>query len=291
MESSADSLTRFSRRPTDEVRIGTVGVGGDNPIRLQSMTNTDTNDTEASAAQVERIAAAGGEIVRLTAQGRREAANLGRIRALLGAPGMPRAARGRHPFSARRRPRGGRTGREGTDQSRQLERAGRRVRRAVVDMPPARSRAAHRRQPRFAVALDHGTLRRHGRRHGRLGDGVFAPLPRGVVRTGRRLDQVEQRARDGGRPIGCWSPRCVARECAIRCIWARTEAGDDREGRVKSAVGIGALLGGGIGATIRVSLTEAPEREIPVARTLAGYFAGRENHAPIPDVDESLYSP
>ena len=83
MDKFCDSLTRFSRRPTDEVRIGAVGVGGDNPIRLQSMTNTDTNDTEASAAQVERIAAAGGEIVRLTAQGRREAANLGRIRALL----------------------------------------------------------------------------------------------------------------------------------------------------------------------------------------------------------------
>ena len=83
MDKFCDSLTRFSRRPTDEVRIGTVGVGGDNPIRLQSMTNTDTNDTEASVAQVERIAAAGGEIVRLTAQGRREAANLGRIRALL----------------------------------------------------------------------------------------------------------------------------------------------------------------------------------------------------------------
>ena len=87
MDKFCDSLTRFSRRPTAEVRIGTVGVGGDNPIRLQSMTNTDTNDTEASAAQVERIAAAGGEIVRLTAQGRREAANLGRIRTLLDSRG------------------------------------------------------------------------------------------------------------------------------------------------------------------------------------------------------------
>ena len=70
-----------------------------------------------------------------------------------------------------------------------------------------------------------------------------------------------------------------------------TEAGNDREGRIKSAAGIGALLADGLGDTIRVSLTEAPEREIPVARMLADYFAGRENHAPIPAVDESLYSP
>lgn len=87
MDKFCDSLTRFSRRPTDEVRIGTVGVGGDNPIRLQSMTNTDTNDTEASAAQVERIAAAGGEIVRLTAPGASRSRNLGRIRALLDSRG------------------------------------------------------------------------------------------------------------------------------------------------------------------------------------------------------------
>ena len=70
-----------------------------------------------------------------------------------------------------------------------------------------------------------------------------------------------------------------------------TEAGDDMEGRIKSAVGIGALLADGLGDTIRVSLTEAPEREIPVARQLADYFAAREGHAPIPAVDESFYSP
>ena len=92
MDKFCDSLTRFSRRPTDEVRIGAVGVGGDNPIRLQSMTNTDTNDTEASAAQVERIAAAGGEIVRLTAQGRREAANLASSCSIFSVPN-PRGSR------------------------------------------------------------------------------------------------------------------------------------------------------------------------------------------------------
>ena len=70
-----------------------------------------------------------------------------------------------------------------------------------------------------------------------------------------------------------------------------TEAGDDMEGRIKSAVGIGALLADGLGDTIRVSLTEAPEREIPVARQLADYFVGRENHEPIPEAGESFYSP
>lgn len=161
------------------------------------MTNTDTNDTEASVAQVERIAAAGGEIVRLTAQGRREAANLGRIRALLDNRGcrvplvadihfLPAAALVAAEQVEKVRINPGNWNERGGEFDELL-----------VDMPPARSRAAHRRQPRFAVAFDHGTLRRHGRRHGRLGHGVFAPLPRGVVRTGRRLDQVEQRARDG----------------------------------------------------------------------------------------------
>ena len=80
MKKFCDSLNRYLRRTTGVVRIGSTAVGGDNPIRVQSMTNTDTNDTAASVAQVERIADAGGEIVRLTAQGRREAENLGAIR-------------------------------------------------------------------------------------------------------------------------------------------------------------------------------------------------------------------
>ena len=80
MEKFCDSLTRYARRPTLEVRVGDVVIGGDRPVRLQSMTNTDTNDTEASAEQVLRIVRTGGEIVRLTAQGRREAANLEHIR-------------------------------------------------------------------------------------------------------------------------------------------------------------------------------------------------------------------
>ena len=80
MEKFCASLTRYARRPTLEVRVGDVVIGGDRPVRLQSMTNTDTNDTEASAEQVLRIVRAGGEIVRLTAQGRREAANLEHIR-------------------------------------------------------------------------------------------------------------------------------------------------------------------------------------------------------------------
>ena len=83
MEKFCDSLTRYSRRETVAVQIGNTAIGGGNPIRIQSMTNTDTNDTAASVAQTERIAAAGGEIVRLTAQGRREAENLGAIRAEL----------------------------------------------------------------------------------------------------------------------------------------------------------------------------------------------------------------
>lgn len=105
MDKFCDSLTRFSRRPTDEVRIGTVGVGGDNPIRLQSMTNTDTNDTEASVAQVERIAAAGGEIVRLTV-GSREPPTWA-VSARCSTTGDAACRSWPTSIFARRRPRGG----------------------------------------------------------------------------------------------------------------------------------------------------------------------------------------
>ena len=268
MNKFCDSLTRFSRRPTDEVRIGTVGVGGDNPIRLQSMTNTDTNDTEASAAQVERIAAAGGEIVRLTAQGRREAANLGRIRALLDSRGcrvplvadihfLPSAALVAAEQVEKVRINPGNWNERGGEFDELLS-------------------ACRRRGVALRIGVNHGSLSPSiMERYGDTVEGMVASAMEYLRRCREAsFGQVVVSIKSSNVRVMVQAYRMLV--AAMRREGMRyplhlgvTEAGDDREGRVKSAVGIGALLCDGIGDTIRVSLTEAPEREIPVARTLA----------------------
>ena len=167
---------------------------------------------------------------------------------------------------------------------------GRSVRRTAGHLQKTGSRAAYRRQPRFAGPGRHGALRRYARGNGRLGDGILTPL------RAAAFDRVVLSVKSSNVRVMVQAYRMLA--AAMRAEEMRyplhlgvTEAGNNREGRIKSAAGIGALLADGLGDTIRVSLTEAPEREIPVARMLADYFAGRENHAPIPAVDESLYSP
>ena len=248
MRKYCDSLTAYARAATRPVAVGSVVIGGGNPVRIQSMTNTDTNDTEASAAQVRRIAGAGGEIVRLTAQGRREAANLAAIRARLREEGCS------VPLVA-----------------------------DIHFVPEAALVAAEHVEK---VRINPGNFNDRGGQFDRLValcrergfDPVVVSLKSSNVRVmvqAYRLLAAEMRERGWDYPLHL----------------GVTEAGDDMEGRIKSAVGIGALLADGLGDTIRVSLTEAPEREIPVARQLADYFAAREGHAPIPAVDESFYSP
>ena len=290
MEKFCDSLTRYSRRETVAVQIGNTAIGGDNPIRIQSMTNTDTNDTAASVAQTERIAAAGGEIGRLTAQGRREAENLGAIRAELDRRGcrvplvadihfLPSAAlvAAEHVEKIRINPG------NFNDKGGQFDEL-------------------------LAICKRRGAALRIGVNHGSLAPAVmerYGDTPEGMVASAMEFlrrcraaafDRVVLSVKSSNVRVMVQAYRMLA--AAMRAEEMRyplhlgvTEAGNDREGRIKSAAGIGALLADGLGDTIRVSLTEAPEREIPVARMLADYFAGRENHAPIPAVDESLYSP
>ena len=261
-----------------------------NPVRIQSMTNTDTNDTEASAAQVRRIAGAGGEIVRLTAQGRREAANLAAIRARLQEEGcsvplvadihfVPEAALVAAENVEKVRINPGNF----NDRGGQFDRL-------------------------VALCREHGTALRIGVNHGSLSAAMmerYGDTPEGMVASAveylglcreRGFDPVVVSLKSSNVRVMVQAYRLLAAEMRERG-WdyplhlGVTEAGDDMEGRIKSAVGIGALLADGLGDTIRVSLTEAPEREIPVARQLADYFAAREGHAPIPAVDESFYSP
>ena len=274
MNKFCDSLTRFSRRPTDEVRIGTVGVGGDNPIRLQSMTNTDTNDTEASPAQGERIAAAGGEIVRLTAQGRREAANLGRIRALLDSRGcrvplvadihfLPSAALVAAEQVEKVRINPGNWNERGGEFDELLS-------------------ACRRRGVALRIGVNHGSLSPSiMERYGDTVEGMVASAMEYLRRCREAsFGQVVVSIKSSNVRVMVQAYRMLV--AAMRREGMRyplhlgvTEAGNGLEGRIKSAVGIGALLADGIGDTIRVSLTEAPENEIPVARLLADHFRER----------------
>ena len=274
------NLSQYERRPSHRVRIGSVTIGGDCPVAVQSMTNTDTNDTEASVAQIERIDRAGGSIVRLTAQGIREAENLGPIAARLRADGfrtalvadihfLPEAAAvaALHVDKVRINPGNYRLDRGDFDR--------------LIELCRERGVA-------LRIGVNHGSLAK--RIFDRWGD-----TPEGMVASAmeflricrdRNFDQVVVSMKSSNSRVMVAAYRLLAEEMAREGMTyplhlGVTEAGNGLEGRIKSAVGIGALLADGIGDTIRVSLTEAPECEIPVARRLADHFARREGCFPV----------
>ncbi len=267
-------LTKFSRRPSCCVSFGGVEIGGTHSVAVQSMTNIDTNDTEACVAQIGRIARAGGRIVRLTAQGRREAENLGNIARRLREEGigvalvadihfLPEAAAvaAQHVDKVRINP-----GNYRTDRG-QFE--------ALVEQ-------CRRRGVALRIGVNHGSLAK------RVFD-EWGDTPQGMVVSAmeflrvcraKGFDQVVVSMKSSNTRVMVAAYRLLVE--AMEAEGMRypihlgvTEAGNGLEGRVKSAVGIGALLADGIGDTVRVSLTEAPENEIPVAQLLVDHFAAR----------------
>lgn len=296
------SVFDYRRRETSTTRVGDVEIGSGFPIRLQSMNNTSTMDTEASVAQAERIAAAGADIDRLTAQGVREAANMGEIRRRLRERGCrmplvadihfnPRAAEeaALHVEKVRINPGNfvdpGRTFRklEYTDEEYALE--------------------LKRIEDRFVPFLDlckaNSTAIRIGVNHGSLSDRImsrYGDTPSGMVESAMEFLRVAVKHGFNDIVISIKASNTVVMvETVRRLVRAMeaegmkfplhlgvTEAGDGEDGRVRSAVGIGTLLGEGIGDTIRVSLSEAPEAEVPVAQELAEYLSARES---APSVD------
>lgn len=283
----------YKRRQTDEVKVGSVGIGGDNPVRLQSMTNTSTMDTPGSVAQCERIHAAGADIVRLTAQGVREAENIGKIRTELREKGIsvplvadihfnPKAAfeAARQVEKVRINPGNfvdpGRTFRKISYTDEEYAAELRRIDEALT--------------PFLELCREKRTAIRIGVNHGSLSDRImsrFGDTPAGMVESAMEFLRVgvKRNFTDVVISIKASNVRVMV-ETVRRLVKAMdaedmhfplhlgvTEAGDGEDGRVKSAVGIGTLLAEGIGDTIRVSLSEAPENEIPVARFLARYVA------------------
>lgn len=306
-------MSRFTyrRRPTVEVPVGNTAIGGSNPIRRQSMNSTSTMDTEGSIAQAERIAAAGADLVRLTAQGVREAENLTAIRDGLRARGVnvplvadihfnPRAA-----FEAAARVEKVRINPGNfADPGRTF------VKLEYTDEEYADELLRIRRKvtPLLDLCRSRGVALRIGVNHGSLSDRImsrYGDTPAGMVESAMEFLRICRDEDFTDVVISIKASNVVVMTSTVRLLAEAmeregmayplhlgvTEAGDGEDGRVKSAVGIGTLLAEGVGDTIRVSLSEEPEREVPVAATLAEYIAARADAPAIDGETAPGYDP
>ena len=278
----------YTRRKTTVVNVGGLQIGGCNPIRIQSMANTSTMDTDGSVEQAMRIADAGGELVRFTTQGQREALNMAHIRDRLRGNGYdvplvadvhfnPAVADTAATICEKVRINPGNY----VDPGRKFKH---------IDYTDAEYAAevekiAQRFVPFLNICKTHGTAIRIGVNHGSLSDRImsrYGDTPEGMVESCMEFLRICVREHFNDVVISIKASNTVVMVRTVRLLVSKmneegmsfplhlgvTEAGEGEDGRIKSAVGIGALLCEGIGDTIRVSLSEAPEREIPVARKL-----------------------
>ena len=281
-------IEMYQRRFSTEARVGGIGIGGSNPIRIQSMGTVDTNNTEGCVAQAKRIIDAGGELVRFTTQGTREAENMKNISAQLKADGYNTPLVADVHFTAhtadvaalycekvRINPGNyvdpGRTFKhlEYTDEEYAEEL--KKIERQLV--------------PFLNICKEHHTAVRIGVNHGSLSDRImsrYGDTPEGIVESCMEFLRIFKREQFNDVVISIKASNTVVMVTTVRLLVKTmdqedmhyplhlgvTEAGEGEDGRIKSAVGIGALLTEGIGDTIRVSLSEEPECEIPVARKL-----------------------
>ncbi len=286
----ADLFNR-ERFETREVKVGITAIGGNNPIRVQSMTTTDTMDTDGSVEQSIRMIEAGCELVRLTAPSKNEAENLGVIKAELVKRGYntplvadihftPNAAEVAARLIEKVRVNPGNYADKKkfeeidyTDESYQAE----------------LKRIEEKFTPLVLLCKEKGTAMRIGTNHGSLSDRIlsrFGDTPEGMVASAMEFIEICRKNDYHELVISMKASNTLVMVQAYRLLVAEmrakgmnyplhlgvTEAGDGEDGRIKSAVGIGALLEDGIGDTIRVSLTEDPEFEIPVAQKLVEKF-------------------
>lgn len=305
------SVFDYNRRPTSTTRVGDVLIGSDYPVRLQSMNNTSTNDIAASADQAERIATAGADIDRLTAQGEREARSMGEIRKELRRRGCqiplvadihfnPKAA-----FAA------------ATEVEKVRINPGNfvdpgRVFKQLEYTDEEYARELQKIEDTFGPFLElcrkHSTAVRIGVNHGSLSDRImsrYGDTPAGMVESAMEFLRVAVKHDFHDIVISIKASNTVVMVHTVRLLvdamdkedmhfplhLGVTEAGDGEDGRVRSAAGIGTLLAQGIGDTIRVSLSEDPECEIPVARELADYIASRSNAPSIKGSTAPGYDP
>ena len=302
-------LFNYSRRETSEVNIGAIPLGGDNPIRVQSMTNTSTMDTEASIAQAKRIIDAGGEYVRLTTQGIKEAENLMNINIGLRKDGYmnpliadvhfnPKVADVAARFAEKVRINPGNY----VDAARTFKEIDYTDEEYTLELQKIHDRFV----PFLNICKENHTAIRIGVNHGSLSDRImsrYGDTPEGMVESCMEFLRICVQENFTDVVISMKTSNTVIMVKTVRLLVSVmekegmafplhlgvTEAGDGEDGRIKSALGIGALLADGLGDTIRVSLSEDPELEIPVARKLVDYIIGRNGHQPIPGIQASEF--
>ena len=294
-------IFQYQRRKTSEVRIGSTPMGATNPIRIQSMANVSTMDTEAAVRQAIRMIEAGAEYIRFTAQGEREAANLGVIRKQLSAQGYttplvadihfnPKAADIAAVQVEKVRINPGNY----VDKIKTFQQIEYTDEEYAAEINKIRERFI----PFLQKCRKHQSAIRIGVNHGSLSDRImsrYGDTPEGMVASCIEFLRICKEEKFDDVVISIKASNTVVMVATVRLLIQTmdvedmhyplhlgvTEAGDEEDGRIKSAVGIGALLIDGIGDTIRVSLSEEPEAELPVARKLVNYITTLENHKPI----------
>ena len=305
-----NSLTKYSRYKTREVFIGDIPLGGNNPIRIQSMTTTDTMDTIATVEQTIRMINSGCEYVRITAPSLNEAQNLSEIKKELKRRGYnipliadihftPNAAELAARIVEKVRVNPG-----NYVDKKKFE---------TIDYTQKEyeeeiERLHERFTPLVKICKEYGTAMRIGTNHGSLSDRIlsrYGDTPLGMVESALEFLRICEENNYHQIVLSMKASNTQVMVEAYRLLINKmeaegmnyplhlgvTEAGDGEDGRIKSAVGIGALLEDGIGDTIRVSLTEAPEYEAPVAIALANRYKGREKHQPIVEIEEHPCDP
>ncbi|MEG1579890.1 MAG: 4-hydroxy-3-methylbut-2-en-1-yl diphosphate synthase [Bacteroidaceae bacterium] len=296
------NLFNYTRRESSEVCVGSVPLGASHPLRVQSMTTTPTAHVEASVAQCCRIAARGADYVRLTAQGTLEAEALRPIREELHRLGYttplvadvhfnPRVADVAATIVEKVRINPGNY----VDAARTFKT----LRYTDAEYAAELQKIEDRFVPFLRICKVHHTAIRIGVNHGSLSDRImcrYGDTPEGIVESCMEFLRICVKENFHDVVISIKASNTVVMVCSVRLLvrvmeqegmkfplhLGVTEAGEGEDGRIKSAVGIGALLSDGIGDTLRVSLSEAPEEEVPVAKKLVDYLSKRAGHALIP---------
>ncbi|MBT7519542.1 MAG: (E)-4-hydroxy-3-methylbut-2-enyl-diphosphate synthase, partial [Candidatus Marinimicrobia bacterium] len=310
MQTYCPSLTKYQRWQTREVMVGNVGVGGKNPIRIQSMTTTDTLDTIGTIEQSIRMINAGCEIVRVTAPSVKEAENLQAIRDGLREKGYytplvadihftPNAAEvaARIVEKVRVNP-----GNYSDRKKFEIHDYNDETYAEKLD------RIRERFIPLIQICKEYGTAMRIGTNHGSLSDRImsrYGDTPIGMVESAMEFLRIAEDEKYHDIILSMKASNTQVMVQAYRLLVKTmvlegmnyplhlgvTEAGEGEDGRIKSSVGIGTLMEDGLGDTIRVSLTEEPEAEIPVAQLLVNRYEARKNHEPIPEINSIPYDP
>lgn len=304
------SLFNYQRRATLNVKVGQLGIGGVYPIRIQSMANTNTNDINDSVAQTMQITSVGGDLVRFTTQGLREAESLAKIHDILREKHIlvplvadvhfnPKVAEAAacHVEKVRINPGNYVTSKHGEYTEEEWNNELQKIHEKFSKL--------------LTICKEHGTALRIGVNHGSLSPRIlnrYGDTPKGLVVSCMEFLQICKEENFNNIILSVKSSNTLVMVQAVRLLVETmnnagmnfplhlgvTEAGEGEDGRIKSAVGIGTLLADGIGDTIRVSLSENPECEIPVARKLVDYITSRIEHKPIdgqisPNFDNYIY--